>query len=101
MVYELYKETLEDYKPENICLMGGSSGGNLALGLISYINAQDEVLPKLGRIYAGSSGTLLLTDEKKQIAQKQEKTDVIMSIAALENTEPIPSEDVWRHTVFT
>ena len=60
MVYELYKETLKDYEPENICLMGGSSGGNLALGLVSYINARGEGLPKPGRIYAGSPGTLLL-----------------------------------------
>ena len=38
-----------------------------------------------GRIYAGSPGTLLLTDEEKQLAKEQEKTDVIMSLPALEN----------------
>ena len=85
MVYELYRETLNEYAPENICLMGGSSGGNLALGLVSYINAVGEGLPQPGRIYAGSPGTLLLTDEEKQLAEKQEKTDVIMSLPALEN----------------
>lgn len=85
MVYELYKETLKEYEPENICLMGGSSGGNLALGLVSYINARSEGLPLPGRIYAGSPGTLLLTDAEKRLAQKQEKTDVIMSLSALEN----------------
>ena len=85
MVYELYRETLKEYAPENICLMGGSSGGNLALGLVSYINARGEGLPKPGRIYAGSPGTLLLTDGEKQMAEKQEKTDVIMSLPALEN----------------
>lgn len=85
MVYELYKETLKEYEPENICLMGGSSGGNLALGLVSYINARSEGLSLPGRIYAGSPGTLLLTDAEKRLAQKQEKTDVIMSLSALEN----------------
>ena len=85
MVYELYRETLKEYAPENICLMGGSSGGNLALGLVSYINARGEKLPQPGRIYAGSPGTLLLTGEEKQLAEKQEKTDVIMSLPALEN----------------
>lgn len=85
MVYELYKETLKEYEPENICLMGGSSGGNLALGLVSYINARNEGLSLPGRIYAGSPGTLLLTDAEKRLAQKQEKTDVIMSLSALEN----------------
>lgn len=85
MVYELYKKTLKEYEPENICLMGGSSGGNLALGLVSYINARSEGLPLPGRVYAGSPGTLLLTDAEKRLAQKQEKTDVIMSLSALEN----------------
>lgn len=51
MVYELYKETLKEYEPENICLMGGSSGGNLALGLVSYINVKSERLSLPGRIY--------------------------------------------------
>ena len=88
MVYELYKETLKEYEPENICLMGGSSGGNLALGLVSYINARSEGLSLPGRIYAGSPGTLLLTDAEKRLAQKQEKTDVIMSLSAL--------EDIWE-----
>ncbi len=85
MIYELYKETLKDYAPDNICLMGGSSGGNLALGLVSYIRDRGERLPLPGRIYAGSPGTLLLTDEEKRLAERQEKTDVIMSRAALEH----------------
>ena len=84
MLYELYKETLRDYMPDNICVMGGSSGGNLALGLISYINARGDGLPLPGRIYAGSPGTLLKTDAEKQLAEQQEKTDVIMSVQALE-----------------
>ena len=85
MVYEIYKETLKEYEPENICLMGGSSGGNLALGLVSYIHDRGEGLPLPGRVYAGSPGTLLLTDEEKQMAKEQEKTDVIMSLLALEH----------------
>ena len=85
MLYQLYKKTLEDYMAENICLMGGSSGGNLALGLISYINEKGEGLPLPGKIYAGSPGTLLLTEEEKALAVKQEKTDVIMSVKAIDN----------------
>lgn len=82
MVYQLYKETLREYKPENICLMGGSSGGNLALGLVSYINEKGEGLPMPGKIYASSPGTLYLTEDEKAFAKKQEKTDVIMSVQA-------------------
>ena len=85
MVYQLYKETLREYTPENIRLMGGSSGGNLAIGLISYINEKGEGLPMPGKLYAGSPGTLLLTDEEKALAQKQEKTDVVMSVSAIDS----------------
>ena len=85
MLYELYKKTLRKYRPENICFMGGSSGGNLAIGMASYINDRGEGLPMPGKIYAGSPGTLLLTEEEKRRAGELEKTDVIMSVKATEN----------------
>lgn len=65
--------------------MGGSSGGNLAIGMASYINDRGEGLPMPGKIYAGSPGTLLLTEEEKRRAGELEKTDVIMSVKATEN----------------
>ncbi|HIW82199.1 MAG TPA: alpha/beta hydrolase [Candidatus Acetatifactor stercoripullorum] len=79
MLYELYKKALEKYKPKNIYFLGGSSGGNLALGLISHINAKGEKLPMPGKIYASSPGTLLLTEEERRKAEVLDKTDVIMS----------------------
>ena len=85
MLYQLYKQILEQYPAENICLMGGSSGGNLAIGLISYINEKGEGLPLPGKIYAGSPGTLLMTEEERMLAAKQEKTDVIMSVKAIDS----------------
>ena len=85
MLYELYKKTLRKYRPENICFMGGFSGGNLAIGMASYINDRGEGLPMPGKIYAGSPGTLLLTEEEKRRAGELEKTDVIMSVKATEN----------------
>ena len=42
MVYELYKRALKKHKPENISFVGGSSGGNLAIGLTAYINDMGE-----------------------------------------------------------
>lgn len=87
MVYELYKRALNKYRPENIYFVGGSSGGNLALGLSSYINDRGEGLPQPGKIYAGSPGTLLMTDEERALAYRQEKTDVIMSVRA--------TEEIW------
>ena len=85
MLYRMYKETLNHYAAENICLMGGSSGGNLAIGLISYINEKGEGLAIPGKIYAGSPGTLLITEEERALAVKQEKTDVIMSVKAIDS----------------
>lgn len=78
-IYELYKTLLCRYKPENIYFLGGSSGANLALGMISYINDRGEGLPMPGKVYAGSPGSLLIYDEEKSLADKLDKTDVIMS----------------------
>ena len=85
MLYELYKKALKKFSPENIVFAGGSSGGNLALGLISHINETGEGLPLPAKVYAGSPGSLLITDEEKAAAMKLEKTDVIMSVKATEN----------------
>jgi acetyl esterase/lipase len=79
MVFALYKELLREYEPENICILGGSSGANLALGFISYINDIEPDLPKPGKIYAGSPGSLLKSDEERRMADELDKTDVIMS----------------------
>lgn len=84
MLYETYKRALLRYRPENITFVGGSSGGNLAIGLTCYINDMGEGLPQPGKIYAGSPGTLLLTDTERVLAYQQEKTDVVMSVRAIE-----------------
>ncbi len=54
MVYSLYKNMLNEYSAENIYFLGTSSGANLALGLISYINEKGEGLAMPGKVYAGS-----------------------------------------------
>ena len=84
MLYNLYKKLLLQYPAENILLLGGSSGDNLAFGLVSHINAQREKLPKPGKIYASSPGTMLITDKEKTRAAALNKTDVVMSTSALE-----------------
>ena len=84
MLYELYTTLLKTYKPEDIAFLGGSSGGNHTLGLISYINAKGEGLPMPGKVYVSSPGTMLCTEEEKQKAAQLDKTDLIMSRRALE-----------------
>lgn len=67
MMYALYKEMLKKYEPGNIYFLGGSSGATLALGLISYINDKGEGLAMPGKVYAGSPGSLLITDEENKM----------------------------------
>ena len=87
MLYKLYKKLLAEYEHENIAIAGGSSGGNLALGLISYINEKGEGIPMPGKIYAASPGTMIYTEEEKRKAKILDGRDLIMSIIALENIQ--------------
>lgn len=84
MLYQLYTTLLKTYKAEDIAFLGGSSGGNHTLGLISYINAKGEGLPMPGRVYVSSPGTMLCSEDEKQKAVRLDQTDLIMSRRALE-----------------
>ena len=87
MLYQLYKKLIEEYEHENIAIAGGSSGGNLALGLISYINEKGEGIPMPGKIYAAAPGTMIYTEEEKRKAKILDGRDLIMSTIALENIQ--------------
>lgn len=87
MLYQLYKKLIAEYEHENIAIAGGSSGGNLVLGLISYINEKGEGIPMPGKIYAASPGTMIYTEEEKRKAKILDGRDLIMSIIALENIQ--------------
>lgn len=87
MLYQLYKKLIAEYEHENIAIAGGSSGGNLALGLISYINEKGEGIPMPGKIYAASPGTMIYTEEEKRKAKILDGRDLIMSTIALENIQ--------------
>ena len=45
MIHAAYKEMPKDYAPERISVLGTSSGGNLALGTVPYINDGHGVTP--------------------------------------------------------
>lgn len=85
MLYKLYRKLLKKYSADNIAFLGVSSGGNLALGLVSHINAAEEGLPMPGKIYASSPGTLHCTAEEKKRAACLNEKDLVMSTTALEN----------------
>ncbi len=45
MIHETYKVMLQDYSADHISVLGTSSGGNLALGMVPYINDGHEGCP--------------------------------------------------------
>ncbi len=64
MIHETYRLMLQDYKAEHISVLGTSSGGNLALGMVPYINDGHGDTPMPGYIMAISPGTCAATEEE-------------------------------------
>ena len=76
MIHETYRVMLKDYSSENISVLGTSSGGNLALGMVPYINDGHGDTPMPGYILAISPGTCVDTDEEWQRMLELDKLDV-------------------------
>ncbi|MBR2602355.1 MAG: alpha/beta hydrolase [Clostridia bacterium] len=76
MIHETYKVMLRDYAPERISVLGTSSGGNLALGMVPYINDGHGDTPIPGYIMALSPGTCVSTEEEWQRMLALDKKDV-------------------------
>ena len=78
MIHETYKEMLKDYKAENISVLGTSSGGNLALGMVPYINDGHKDTPMPGYIMSISPGNCVDGQEEWERMLELEKKDVII-----------------------
>lgn len=76
MIHETYKEMLKDYAADAISVLGTSSGGNLALGMVPYINDGHGDTPMPGYIMAISPGTCVDTEEEWQQMLELDKKDV-------------------------
>ena len=76
MIHETYKVMLRDYAPERISVLGTSSGGNLALGMVPYINDGHPDTPMPGYIMAVSPGTCVDTEEEWQRMLELDQKDV-------------------------
>jgi len=76
MIHETYKLMLKDYDAEHISVLGTSSGGNLALGMVPYINDGHGDTPMPTHIIAISPGTCVDTEEEWQRMVELEKKDV-------------------------
>ena len=92
MIHETYKMMLADYKAENISVLGTSSGGNLALGMIPYINDGHKDTPVPGHIIAVSPGTCVENNEEWQRMLELDKKDVAIPAEYMKT-----AVDIMRH----
>ncbi len=92
MIHETYKMMLADYKAENISVLGTSSGGNLALGMIPYINDGHKDTPVPGHIIAISPGTCVENNEEWQRMLELDKKDVAIPAEYMKT-----AVDIMRH----
>ena len=92
MILDTYEQMLTEYAPENVSLIGLSSGGNLALGMIAHMNAIGSKLPKPRYIMAVSPGNGAVTDEERQRLKEMDQKDILISAEYI-----ITAEEVMRH----
>lgn len=92
MIYGTYCEMLKEYDAENISLLGSSSGGNLALGLVPYINSLGNKVPMPGHIMALSPGTCAVTDEEWQRMVDLDSKDPVIPASYMKT-----AVDIMKH----
>lgn len=81
MVYETYRQMLLEYQPSDIAVLGFSSGGGLALNLITYINMQGNQLPMPGRLVLSSPGTCPADEEEFAAMEALNSRDILVDAA--------------------
>ena len=89
MILATYRRILRDYAPENVALLGTSSGGNLALGLIAHMNALGLDLPKPAVIFALSPATCPDSREEYRLMKAHDRTDFMIPAKFLHTLEKI------------
>ena len=76
MIHETYRVMLRHYAAERISVLGTSSGGNLALGIVPFINDGHGDTPMPGYIMAISPGTCVDSEAEWQRMLELDKKDV-------------------------
>ena len=89
MIHASYLRMLEAYEAEKITVLGTSSGGNLALGLIAYINANHLNTPKPHQIVSISPGTCAADDEEYRRMEEIDHLDVMIPAKFMKTAEQI------------
>ncbi|MBR3244666.1 MAG: alpha/beta hydrolase fold domain-containing protein, partial [Parasporobacterium sp.] len=107
MIHETYLVMLEDYTAEHISVLGTSSGGNLALGMVPYINDGHGDTPVPGYIMAISPGTCVDTDEEWKRMLELDRKDVAIPAEYMKTAveimrhgdESVPDYMIWLQKV--
>ncbi len=89
MIHETYKVMLKDYESNNISILGSSSGGNLALGMIAYINDGHGDVPMPAHIIALSPGTCVDNEEEWVRMLALDKKDFLIPAKFMRTAEGI------------
>ena len=102
MVHETYKAMLRDYSADRIAVLGTSSGGNLALGMVPYINDGHGDTPMPRYVMAVSPGTCDATDEEWRRMLELDKKDVAIpaqymktAVEIMRHGEDVPGYMLW------
>ena len=92
MIHRTYRVMLREYAAEKISVLGTSSGGNLALGMVPYINDGHGDTPMPAYIMAISPGTCVDTEEEWQRMLELDKKDVAIPASYMKT-----AVEVMRH----
>ncbi len=92
MIHETYKLMLQDYAADHISVLGTSSGGNLALGMIPYMNDGHADTPVPGHILTISPGTCVNSDDEWQRMLELDQKDVAIPAQYMRT-----AVDIMRH----
>ena len=89
MIYETYKTMLREYRHTDISVAGFSSGGNLGLGLIAYMNDVKSDLPRPGYILAVSPGSGPVSEEERIRLKALDAKDLLVSAEYISTAEKV------------
>lgn len=75
-IYSTYKLLLREYSSNHVAVAGCGAGGNLALALVSHINAMAENLSMPDKLYVSSPEMCIYSQEERRRAEQLDKSDI-------------------------
>ncbi|WP_262373051.1 alpha/beta hydrolase [Treponema phagedenis] len=87
MILQCYREMTTVYQPEQISVLGFSSGGALAIGLALHNNALGKIIAMPRQIIAVSPGSVPATEEEKKRMNELNSVDMLVDVKFIEHVE--------------